>query len=218
MMALELSCERLRGRRTFVMGVAAFMIYFAHFYAYADLGVVNRLFAYGNWGVDVFLLLSGFGIYHSMSKSPSDGDFYLKRFARVGVPYLFLAIPLYFASDILLARTADWGLFALDVSTLSYWLFHRGAWYVAMLVPLYLLVPYFERLIDRFGAASICVILALFSIIVAFGLRLGFPDFAVAANVSNVAQRLPSFFVGWLLGYRLMTGKTQGGVPCERRF
>ena len=48
------------------MGVAAFMIYFAHFYAYADLGVVNRLFAYGNWGVDVFLLLSGFGICHSM--------------------------------------------------------------------------------------------------------------------------------------------------------
>lgn len=70
------------------MGVAAFMIYFAHFYAYADLGVVNRLFAYGNWGVDVFLLLSGFGICHSMSKSPSDGDFYLKRFVRVGVPYL----------------------------------------------------------------------------------------------------------------------------------
>ena len=53
------------------MGVAALMIYFAHFYAYADLGLLNKLFAYGNWGVDVFLLLSGFGMCHSMSKSSS---------------------------------------------------------------------------------------------------------------------------------------------------
>lgn len=59
-MVFEFSCERLRERRTFVMGVAALMIYFAHFYAYADLGLLNKLFAYGNWGVDVFLLLSGF--------------------------------------------------------------------------------------------------------------------------------------------------------------
>lgn len=57
--------------------------------------------------------------------------------------------------------------------------------------------------------------LGIISIIVAFGSRLGFPDFAVAANVSNVTQHLQSFFVGWLLGYRLMTGKTQGGVALR---
>ncbi len=59
----------------------------------------------------------------------------------MGVPYLVLAVPFYFASDILVANQGDWGLFVLDVSTLSYWLLHWGAWYVAMLVPLYLFGP-----------------------------------------------------------------------------
>ena len=206
-MVFEFSCERLRERRTFVMGVAALMIYFAHFYAYADLGLLNKLFAYGNWGVDVFLLLSGFGMCHSMSKSSSFSVFYWKRFARIGVPYLIIAIPFCFISDILVAHTADWGLFALDVSTLSYWLLHRGAWYVAMLVPLYLLVPLFGRLTNRFGAAFVCVISAVFCALLSLGFKRSFSDSSFVANVVFVIQRLPSFFVGWLLADRLMRGK-----------
>lgn len=206
-MVFEFSCERLRERRTFVMGVAALMIYFAHFYAYADLGLLNKLFAYGNWGVDVFLLLSGFGMCYSMSKPCSSIDFYWKRLVRIGVPYLVLAIPFCFVSDILVAQTADWGLFVLDLSTLSYWLLHRGAWYVAMLVPLYLLVPFFGRLANRFGAAFFCVISAVFCALLSLGLNWSFSDSDIVVNVVFVIQRLPSFFVGWLFADRLMSGK-----------
>lgn len=208
-MVFEFSCERLREGRTFVMGVAALMIYFAHFYAYADLGLPNKLFAYGNWGVDVFLLLSGFGMCHSMTKSSSNSVFYWKRFVRIGVPYLIIAIPFCFFSDILVAQTADWGLFVLDVSTLSYWLFHRGAWYVAMLAPLYLLVPFFRRLANRFGAVFFCVISAVLCALLSLGFKRSFSDSDFVANVVFVIQRLPSFFVGWLLADRLMRGKDQ---------
>lgn len=206
-MVFEFNCERLRERRTFVMGVAALMIYFAHCYAYADLGLLNKLFAYGNWGVDVFLLLSGFGMCYSMSKSSSSSGFYWKRFVRIGVPYLIIAIPFCFISDILVAPTADWGMFVLDVSTLSYWLLHRGAWYVAMLVPLYLLVPFFGRLANRLGAAFFCVISAVFCALLSLGFKWSFSDSDIVANVVFVIQRLPSFFVGWLLADRLMRGK-----------
>lgn len=206
-MVFEFNCERLRERRTFVMGVAALMIYFAHFYAYADLGLLNKLFAYGNWGVDVFLLLSGFGMCYSMSKSSSSSGFYWKRFVRIGVPYLIIAIPFCFISDILVAPTADWGMFVLDVSTLSYWLLHRGAWYVAMLVPLYLLVPFFGRLANRLDAAFFCVISAVFCALLSLGFKWSFSDSDIVANVVFVIQRLPSFFVGWLLADRLMRGK-----------
>lgn len=126
MTVLEFSIQRLRERRTLVMGVAALMIYFAHVYSYADLGTFGAFFTYANWGVDVFLLVSGFGICHSMAKCPIAREFYWKRLVKVGVPYLVLAVPFYFASDILVAKQSDWGLFVLDVSTLSYWLFHRG--------------------------------------------------------------------------------------------
>lgn len=126
MTELEFSIQRLRERRTLVMGIAALMIYFAHVYSYADLGTLGAFFTYANWGVDVFLLVSGFGIGHSIAKCPIARKFYWKRLVRVGVPYLILAVPFYFASDILVADQGDWGLFVLDVSTLSYWLLHRG--------------------------------------------------------------------------------------------
>lgn len=73
------------------------------------------------------------------------------------------------------------------------------------------LVPYIERLIDRSEPPPFASSWHYLHYR-CFGLRLSFPDFAAAANVSNVTQHLQSFFVGWLLGYRLMTGKTQGGA------
>lgn len=218
MTILTFSCERLSERRASVMGVAALMIYFAHVYAYADLGIINRFFSYGNWGVDVFLLMSGFGMCHSMAEHPAAGVFYWKRFVRVGVPYLVLAIPFCFASDVLIAQAVDWGLFALDVSTLSYWLFHRGAWYVAMLVPLYLSVPFIGRLVRGYGAPVICIAASVLSFIIASVLRGFFPDPGFAGNVANVAQRLSSFFAGWLLADRMISGRTLkgGGAYLER--
>lgn len=211
MTELEFSIQRLRERRTLVMGIATLMIYFAHVYSYADLGTLGSFFTYGNWGVDVFLLVSGFGICHSIAKCPIAREFYWKRLVRVGVPYLVLAIPFYFASDILVANQGDWGLFVLDVSTLSYWLLHRGAWYVAMLVPLYLLVPLVGSFCRRFGAPVVCIVATFLSAAVALFLKAAFTDAGLALNVANVFQRIPSFFTGYLLADRLISGKSRGG-------
>lgn len=211
MTVLEFSIQRLRERRTLVMGIAALMIYFAHVYSYADLGTFGAFFTYANWGVDVFLLVSGFGICHSMAKCPIAREFYWKRLVRVGVPYLVLAVPFYFASDILVAKQGDWGLFVLDVSTLSYWLFHRGAWYVAMLVPLYLLVPPLDGFCRRLGAPVVCIVATVLSAAVALFLKAAFTDAGLALNVANVFQRIPSFFTGYLLADRLISGKSRGG-------
>lgn len=210
MTELEFSIQRLRERRTLVMGIAALMIYFAHVYSYADLGTLGAFFTYANWGVDVFLLVSGFGIGHSIAKCPIARKFYWKRLVRVGVPYLILAVPFYFASDILVADQGDWGLFVLDVSTLSYWLLHRGAWYVSMLVPLYLLVPLVGSFCRRFGAPIVCIVATVLSAAVALFLKAAFTDAGLALNVANVFQRIPSFFTGYLLADRLISGKSRG--------
>lgn len=108
MTTLEFSIQRLRERRTLVIGIAALMIYFAHAYSYADLGTFGAFFTYANWGVDVFLLVSGFGICYSIAKRPTAREFYWKRLVRVGVPYLVLAVPFCFASDILVANQGNW--------------------------------------------------------------------------------------------------------------
>lgn len=221
MTALEFNIQRLRERRTLLMGVASLMVYFAHVYSYADPSVLGTLFTFGNWDVDLFLLMSGFGMCYSMAKRPIAHNFYWKRFLRVGVPCLVLAVPFCLLSDVLVANRGDRGLFALDVFTLSYWLLHRGAWYVAMLVPLYLLVPLVGWSCRRYGTPVICVATAVLVAAIALCLKAAFVDTGFALNVANVAQRIPSFFVGYLLADYLITGKSRGGIrqgryDCER--
>lgn len=215
MTALEFNIQRLRERRTLLMGVASLMVYFAHVYSYADPGVLGTLFTFGNWDVDLFLLMSGFGMCYSMAKRPIAHNFYWKRFLRVGVPCLVLAVPFCLLSDVLVANRGDRGLFALDVFTLSYWLLHRGAWYVAMLVPLYLLVPLVGWSCRRYGTPVICVATAVLVAAIALCLKAAFVDTGFALNVANVAQRIPSFFVGYLLADYLITGKSRGGVSVK---
>ena len=35
--------------------------------------------------------------------------------------------------------------FLMDVSTLSFWLYHHGPWYLAMLIPVYLCMPWYGK-------------------------------------------------------------------------
>ena len=50
-------------------------------------GIVKLYKTYiGSSGVDIFLLLSGLGLYYSFSKNNSIKDFYSKRLKRVLVP------------------------------------------------------------------------------------------------------------------------------------
>ncbi len=98
--------------------------------------------AIGSVGVDIFLFLSGFGIFYSLSSSPRAGDFYRKRFRRVVLPYLLVGAVYWFLRDILLLH-ASWGTFCYDYSTLSFWGSGTKAyWFIALLCPLYLLAPW----------------------------------------------------------------------------
>ena len=60
---------------------------------------------------------------------------------RLIAPYCMIAGTWYGLLDLLIERNP--ALFLYDISTLSFWLEHKGAWYVAMLIPVYLLFPYF---------------------------------------------------------------------------
>ena len=55
--------------RTFLMGLAMIVIMLFH-NSFGVLGYFALPFSvYGHWGVDVFIFLSGFGIYHALKKN-----------------------------------------------------------------------------------------------------------------------------------------------------
>lgn len=63
-------------------------------YANQALKQIAKVFngAIGSVGVDIFLFLSRFGIWYSLSKHPGLFDFYAKRIRRVLIPYFIMGV------------------------------------------------------------------------------------------------------------------------------
>lgn len=96
-------------------------------------------------------------------------EFYKRRFQRVIAPYLLIAATWYGIKYLLIQQNPT-GFF-YELSTLSFWIDHQGAWYVAMLVPVYLIFPLFynwvedgnrqNKLIGNFKIAAVGVIVSI---------------------------------------------------------
>ena len=136
--------------RSEIMGLAVLGILAVH-----SISVIHypkeleKLFSMGGMGVSIFAFLSGMGLYYSMESRPgiSRRDFYKRRFIRVFLPYLLIAGSWYFIRDILVEGSIL--SFCYELSTLSFWLEHHGAWYVAMLIPVYLVFPIYYDYVEK---------------------------------------------------------------------
>ena len=102
-MNTPLSLRRIGDSRRLIMGFATLWVAFFHskYLAFADsqtlqlLGLAEPLAflrTIGNCGVDFFLFLSGFGLYHSLSRDGAVLPFYGRRFRRVLPATLIVSI------------------------------------------------------------------------------------------------------------------------------
>lgn len=191
------------------MGVATIMIICCHCPHWCPElpRVCKSILIMGYLGVDMFLLLSGLGMHYSwknqtehLTNTKNDGNWrlliswYSKRFKRFLVPYLMIAIPCY--SVIALQEHNSFIDFILNVSTISYWLYHKGAWYIAMLFPLYLITPLVIRLMSGKNRRGVFIIL---TIICLFSAQLYSSNEGIINNIIFVVRRLPSFFLGIII-------------------
>lgn len=155
--------------RNELFGIAALGILLVHSISIIEYpSAIRQLCSYGGTGVYIFVLLSGIGLYFSIKKSEEKSgedykkaDFYKKRFVRILIPYALIAGVWYgikyfiFEHDIL--------GFLYEFSTLSFWTECKGAWYIAMLIPLYLIYPFFHNWAEK-GNRKIKILSSIFII------------------------------------------------------
>lgn len=187
--------------RSQLMGIAAILILICHANGNGVEmpAILKRLFTFGNYGVDIFLLLSGMGMYHSLEKAKtinqSIGSWYKRRFIRILVPYTLIALPYWLYVSI--ADNSSFVGFIENFSTLSFWTKHQGAWYVALIIPLYLLSPTIYRLCRKnVGIATMLFIIAALTMLPFISL----PNNAIINNIVFALSKSPCFFVGFLTG------------------
>lgn len=151
--------------RTVLMGLATIMILMCHANVY---GVsvpipIKKALIYGNYGVDIFLFLSAIGCHRSLKKGGAFclKNWYTKRFYRIWIPYTLVHIPFWLL-------LIFWGQFNFmneiyKYSTIQYWTEHKGAWYIALIIPLYLCTPFIFKLFEksRHRLVLLCILLLL---------------------------------------------------------
>lgn len=92
---MDYNWELLKKYRFHLFGLTAIWIFFRHTIHIASFSYIEPfyfLFSWGDCGVDVFLVLSGFGIFHSLEKNCDLKTYFRKRLRRIAPTVLLFLI------------------------------------------------------------------------------------------------------------------------------
>lgn len=163
--------------------------------------------AVGSMGVEIFLILSGMGLYFSFSKDDNLGRFYKKRFTKILIPYIPVALIFWAIKDFVL-MDVSFSRFLQDVTFVTF--FTNGTrtiWYAGFIMAVYLIFPLIYKAMYQKGGKPrkynfVVLILAfLIPILVYFASA----DFYHKTEIA--LTRIPSFVSGVLLGYYVKQNK-----------
>lgn len=140
--------------RSELMGLATIGILMCHAHAY-DVSLpfhLDSVLGLGQMGVMLFFFLSGIGLSYSLGNvefsCKSTLKWYRKRFTRLLIPYLIIT-----GSAILVEMIGNQifsgGGYLYRLSTVSYWFHDGGAWFVCVLIPLYLIAPFWKVVLGK---------------------------------------------------------------------
>ena len=174
-------------------------------YAGHTLKLLAKLYngSVGSVGVDIFVILSGFGIYYALSKRPALKDFYRKRLNRVIIPYCILGGLFWVVKD-LLRNQGVWKFF-YDYSLLSFW--GRGVrtfWYISCISVLYLVAPL--AFLKRRTTVLFC-----YGFFILISVAIFFLSGECFGNIEIAVLRMPWFFAGMYCG-----GLSQDGTVLSK--
>lgn len=193
--------------RSQLMGVATLLVIFGHS---AGNGVVmpswmESLCGLASVGVDIFLLVSGLGLWYSLQKSEISNwggvfTWYKRRYARILVPYLLISLVVNILAIMRGSKTITTAI--LDITTINYWLNHRGAWFIAMLIPLYAITPLHDYICKKVKNPLLFNITIIVSFVCISCITINVEDIALQKFIDNINQviyHIPAFYVGFLL-------------------
>ncbi len=194
-----------------LFGLATLMIFFYHsFYInynalLPDLEFLpkflNTIQDHCNSAVDIFLIMSGIGLYYSFSGNSSLKDFYKKRATRILPPVLIVAAIWYALGK----STSLWD-YLYNVFFLNFYFDGvRYFWYFALIIVLYAIYPALHKLLEStriYGMLIIVIgVLAINVILMNFA-----PD--IYSNIEIALTRIPAFVIGAWMGKLVKNSKT----------
>lgn len=185
--------------RSVMMGIATLLVVFHHLTFKVSGTILSDAYMFarhlGAMGVDLFLFVSGFGLYYSFSKRNNIKDFYIKRLQRILPTFFIIAVPIYIYID-LIKGEGDILQFFKDIFLVSYWLDGNGnEWFIAAILVLYFCFPIIYKVLkEKNGIAKLVIIWSCLVV----GIRILNIDLFLNAN--TFWSRIPIFIFGVYAG------------------
>lgn len=192
----------LSRERDILMGIGILWIVFFHMGIRIPENLQILLFVkkMGNIGVDMFLFLSGIGLYYSYSKlsdiNNSWKEFYKRRFWRIVPATMICLIPWFTYLNFL--KPVSFARYLMDISSLSFWWDgnNRGR-YIAMIIITYLLYPFLYHTIDPVNTKKNFVAFSLWGgvfVLLSYIIKWNVPEYY--QKIELALSRFPVFFFG----------------------
>lgn len=146
--------------RSELMGWAIMWIMMLHF-TFITIKPLGFIAQYGFAGVDIFMLVSGFGLYFSLDNKGNIGSYIRRRLIRIFPTYYLIGIV---SSLIIFHDNIPTYLFRY--STIGFW--SNGIyweWYIPSIVALYFVAPILKKTIDNGYNIVISTIIVLLLVI-----------------------------------------------------
>ncbi|MGN0068573.1 MAG: acyltransferase family protein [Prevotella sp.] len=165
----------------------------------------------GNVGVDMFLFLSGVGLWFSWTKSPSLKRFFSRRYARIYPAWLIMA-SLYYIPDYIYGRGHSKNLIDLLGDILVNWDFwlhdELTFWYIPAIMMLYTFAPFYMMLIRKYPEYRwLPLVMVIWCVMVQWVL----PINRAVGHIEIFWSRVPVFFIGINMGKYVMEKRTISG-------
>lgn len=200
--------SQLSKHRSELMGMAIIGILFCHFKEclvihQKTVPIYADLLSRGICGVDIFMVLSGIGLYYSFVNDKNILNFYKKRFYRLIPVYFIIGGTYWLISDILIDHV-KFSLFLEDLFLLSF--FRKGTstfWYIPASIIFYFLFPFLyyyltnSRIMIGISIGWKTFFLIIIAIVCDYLLSRGFP---VYRNIAIMTGRFPAFVLGIYFG------------------
>ena len=185
--------------RSELMGWSIVWIMMLHF-TFTQLKPLGFVAQYGIAGVDIFLFVSGYGLFFALEKSVSLRSYYKRRLLRIFPAYYIIGI--FYSFFLFYDGITD---YLFRFTTLGFWFDGLYCdWYIPSIVLLYLLSPYVKKLFYMKGSAIILSAIVVVIYLVAYLLV----DRELIYEKEPhffLLYRIPAFLFGMACAYWLKT-------------
>ncbi len=133
--------------RLALFGLAVIWIFFRHTFYYNQIlySIFSPIVQIGDCGVDIFMFLSGFGLYFSYGKCKSKLEFYKKRVLRILPMVIFLLAVFAIFADVVQGKNPT------TIIRPGYWFIsiYANYWFIGAILLFYTLFPFIYSCVKK---------------------------------------------------------------------